>query len=99
MDHIRAQKHHGPTTLDNLCWSCAQCNAAKGPNIAGYDPVGGKLSVLFNPRAQEWSEHFSWDEALLIGHTPEGRTTIDVLNINARDRVEHRSLLLASDSF
>jgi|SRR5437867_13447964 len=43
LDHIRAQKHEGATTLENLCWACAYCNAAKGPNIAGYDPITGQL--------------------------------------------------------
>ncbi|MFT5469304.1 MAG: hypothetical protein ACI8UO_004423 [Verrucomicrobiales bacterium] len=92
-DHIRAQKHHGPSTLENLCWACAQCNGAKGPNIAGYDPDTGQLTRLFDPRSDAWEDHFTWDGPWLVGKTEIGRTTIDVLNINNLERVEHRSLL------
>jgi hypothetical protein len=46
LDHIRAQKHGGKTTLANLCWSCLPCNVAKGPNAAGYDPSTGAPGEL-----------------------------------------------------
>ena len=98
-DHVRAQKHHGPTALDNLCWACAQCNAAKGPNIAGYDPATGELTSLFNPRKQSWNEHFHWNGAELAGKTQVARATIDVLGVNYMDRVEHRRLLMAADEY
>lgn len=84
MDHIRAEKHRGKTSLDNLCWACAQCNASKGPNVAGYDPATDNLTPLFNPRTHNWAEHFEWQGARLIGKTPAGRATIEVLNVNAR---------------
>jgi hypothetical protein len=35
----------------------------------------------------------------LLGRTAVGRTTIDVLNINYPDRVEHRRLLIAEGVF
>ena len=28
IDHIRARKHHGPTTQHNTCLACAQCNGS-----------------------------------------------------------------------
>jgi len=96
IDHIRARKHHGPTTLHNTCLACACCNGAKGTNVAGYDPESGDLAPLFNPRVDLWSEHFVWEGPLLLGLTPQGRVTIDVLNINDPNRLEHRRLLLAS---
>ena len=33
-DHIRAQKHKGSTTLENLCWACALCNGHKGSDVS-----------------------------------------------------------------
>jgi hypothetical protein len=95
IDHIRARKHHGPTTAANTCWACAACNAAKGSNVAGYDLQSGNLVRLFNPRTDVWGEHFSWDGPSLEARTEIGRVTIDVLRINAPERVEHRGLLLA----
>lgn len=99
IDHIRARKHHGPTTLDNTCLACAYCNGAKGPNAAGYDPETGELVPLFNPRTDAWHDHFAWDGAVLRAMTPVGRATLDVLRINDPSRVEHRRLLITLGLF
>jgi hypothetical protein len=94
IDHIRPQYHHGPTAADNLCVCCFSCNSFKAVNIAGHDPETGLLTRLFHPREDRWEEHFSWDGPEMLGRTPVGRTTIDVLRINLPERVEHRRLLL-----
>lgn len=99
IDHVRATKHHGPNTMENTCWACAQCNAAKGPNVAGYDPETGVLVPLFNPRADVWIEHFFWRGGFLVGQTAVGRATIDVLRINDSDCVEQREVLIEADLF
>lgn len=93
VDHIRAQKHRGLTTLDNLALACLPCNAAKGPNVAGIDSETGALTPLFNPRTDVWAEHFAWNGAILEGLTAVGRVTIQVLRINDANRVELRALL------
>ncbi len=94
IDHVIAVKHHGPTSADNLALCCFNDNAHKGSNIAGIDPVTGDLTRLFNPRRDEWGEHLVWNGPELVGRTPVGRTTIDVLNVNLPERVEHRRLLI-----
>jgi len=99
LDHIRAQQHHGETTLENLCLACAPCKARKGPNLTGIDPDTAQITKLFDPRTQIWIGHFSWDGPVMLGRTAEGRTMIDVLGINAPDRVEHRRLLVALGRF
>jgi HNH endonuclease len=96
IDHIIAEKHHGPTTEDNLALSCYGDNVWKGPNIAGIDPATGQLTRLFHPRQDEWDIHFEWQGPRIIGRTEIGRATIDVLKINLPERVEHRRLLIAS---
>ena len=67
LDHIRAQKHRGPTTIANMALACLACNARKGPNAAGYDPLTDSLVPLFNPRTDDWDEHFRWHGPQLIG--------------------------------
>lgn len=99
LDYIRAQKHAGVTTPANLALSCLPCNSYKGTNIAGYDPEGDELQPLFNPRLDDWDDHFVWDGPILRGKTPIGRTTIDVLRINVPERVEHRRLLIDAGVF
>ncbi len=99
IDHVIAAKHHGPDTAENLALSCYNCNIHKGPNIAGVDPDSGQITRLFNPRQDDWSEHFAWNGAELRGQTPIGRVTVDVLGINLGDRLEHRKTLSTAGLF
>lgn len=94
LDHIRAQKHSGKTTANNLALCCLPCNSYKGANVAGYDPESDELCPLFNPRNDEWAEHFAWEGPVLQGKSAIGRTTIEVLRVNSADRVEHRRILI-----
>lgn len=98
-DHVRARKHAGITNVSNLALACLPCNAAKGPNAAGYDPQTDVLVPLFDPRKQNWVEHFRWKGPVLFGKTPVGRATISVLMINDPERVEFRRLLIAAGVF
>jgi hypothetical protein len=82
IDHIIAKKHGGETVPENLCLACFYCNSFKGPNIASIDAHSGKLTQLFNPRRHHWKRCFRWVGPLLVGRTPIGRVTIQVLCIN-----------------
>lgn len=93
IDHIIAEKHGGQSESENLALACFSCNLRKGTNIAGLDPDTGELTPLFNPRADRWSEHFSWDGMSLRGRTPIGRTTVAVLDINHVDSFAVREAL------
>lgn len=93
LDHIIAEKHRGPTTAANLAWACFSCNLFKGPNIAGVDPVTGKLTRLFHPRRDLWKRHFTWRGVWLHGTTAVARTTIAVLAINSADSLAVREAL------
>ncbi|MBC8116187.1 MAG: HNH endonuclease [Candidatus Saccharimonas sp.] len=94
IDHIIAIKHRGETHSENLAWSCFYCNSFKGPNLSGWDDVDKSVTRLFHPRTDEWGLHFVWRGARLVGLTPIGRVTIDVLAINDPEAVEFRKLLL-----
>ena len=94
VDHIRAQKHAGPSTLENLCWSCAWCNSFKGSDIATYPPDSTEIVPLFNPRVDKWDDHFFWDEVVVRAKTPVGAATVELLRINLAERVNHRRLLM-----
>ena len=93
VDHVRAKKHGGGDDAGNLAWSCFHCNSRKGPNPGGFDPATDRLTPLYDPRTQNWDDHFRWDGFGLIGLTPEGRTTVAVLELNAAGRVVQRELL------
>lgn len=95
IDHIVAQSHHGATHESNLALCCLRCNLHKGTNLSGIDPTTGHVTLLFHPRTDDWSMHFRWEEAIIAGVTAIGRTTVDVLTVNAPDRVRLREALLA----
>ena len=99
IDHVRARKHHGPTTADNLAWACFPCNNHKATNLAGIDPETKTMARLFHPREDQWEEHFAWEGPRLLGKTAVGRATIDVLGINHPERVALRQELLAEGVF
>lgn len=87
-------KHGGSDDPGNLCLACYKCNAHKGSDLVGIDPETDKITPLYHPRSQAWGEHFSIHPDMWIeGHTPEGRTTVRVLQMNDVDRVENRQLL------
>lgn len=95
VEHIVARQHGGTDVLENLAWSCHQCNFHKGTNLAGLDPDTGEMVRLFHPRRDRWEDHFAWHGSKLTGVTAIGRTTAWLLEMNSQERVELRRLLQA----
>ena len=98
IDHIIAQQHMGSDEESNLCLYCLRCNLKKGPNIASTDPKAGsayRIVALFHPRKQRWHTHFQLrEDGRIEGVTSEGRATARLLDFNAEERVQLRSLLI-----
>jgi hypothetical protein len=90
IDHIIAEKHDGKTEAENLAYTCWRCNRHKGSDLGSFDPENDQFSFLFNPRTQNWSEHFRFDGTIIIGLTAEGRTTVRLLQLNHEERMEER---------
>lgn len=90
VDHVIAEKHGGATDIDNLALACWRCNRHKGSDLTSFDPQTRQLSPLFNPRTQVWIEHFAYEREMIIGLTPEGRTTVNLLRLNSEDRLSER---------
>ena len=89
-DHLIALKHGGKTVSANLALACFDCNRFKGSDIASLDPSSGVLVALFNPRTQEWSEHFRLNGGEIIPLTAVGRATEAMLRLNLPERIEAR---------
>lgn len=99
IEHIRAKQHGGTDDPSNLALSCNRCNLKKGPNLAGIDSDTGNMVALFNPRTDRWDDHFAFQGATIVGRTPEGRATVDVLNMNEPRRVRVRTVLMARGQY
>ena len=89
IEHIVAKQHGGQPRLENLALACWNCNLKKGPNLSGIDPITGRVTALFNPRVDDWDEHFSAVVGELMplgvairGLTPIRRATVQVLGLN-----------------
>ena len=93
VDHIIAEKHEGETIAENLALTCWRCNRHKGADLGSFDPQTGDFCFLFNPRTQRWEEHFKQENFEIIGLTPEGRTTVRLLQLNAEEWLAERQRL------
>jgi hypothetical protein len=84
LDHLIPEALGGLTEEDNLWLACSLCNDSKGCRIAAEDPSTGEVVRLFNPRHQDWHEHFSWSQggSVITGRTPAGRATVAALHLN-----------------
>lgn len=98
-DHIVPRQHDGETTEDNLALSCLRCNRHKGPNIGSYDPQTGQLTPFFNPRKQNWSDHFRFEGAEILPLTAVARVTLKILRINDDSRLREREQLQKAGLF
>ncbi|MSU59562.1 MAG: HNH endonuclease [Pedosphaera sp.] len=90
LEHIRARRHGGPSSLNNLAWACARCNERKGTNLSGVDPDTNRVVRLFNPRRDAWTRHFAWDGLRIRGLTTMGRATAWLLEFNSDERLTLR---------
>jgi 5-methylcytosine-specific restriction endonuclease McrA len=97
IEHVIPLVHGGTDADDNLAYSCGGCNGNKHFHVVWTDPQTEELAPLFHPRKGTWKEHFSWNEdlTLLIGLTPEGRATLNLLRMNRTGLVNLRKALLS----
>jgi HNH endonuclease len=81
IEHIIPLAKGGSSQEQNLWLACPICNRYKSDKIEADDPLTGEMAPLFNPRLQEWFEHFRWSEdgLRIVGLTPTGRATVAAL--------------------
>jgi HNH endonuclease len=99
VDHSVALKHGGETIAENLVLSCLPCNRYKGSDLTSIDPITGKITPLFNPRNQNWVDHFKLEESCVLGLTPAGRTTVFLLKFNSSARLLIRQALISQELY
>ena len=93
VDHIVSQKHRGDSSLTNLAYARAKCNAWKGTDIAGYNGEDRSLTPLFHPRRDRWEEHFILVDGEIAPRTAIGETTARLLKLNLAGRISERLIL------
>lgn len=94
IDHCIPISRGGASDETNLSLACAWCNTFKGDQTHTVDPITGDTVPLFHPRAQRWSDHFTWsdDGVWIVGLTSTGRATVLALQMNNEWIVPARQL-------
>jgi hypothetical protein len=90
VDHVISRKHGGPSTPENLAWSCACCNRNKGTDIATVVGQPQRLVRLFHPRSDRWLEAFVLQAAIFDPLTDIGLATVNLLKLNEDIRLKER---------
>lgn len=99
VDHIIPESKGGEDTFENLCFCCFWCNNYKSVRTSFRDPRTGRTVHLFNPRKENWDDHFRWSprSTRIIGKTACGRATIIALRLNREVLVRTRRIWVTND--
>jgi hypothetical protein len=92
VEHIHPTSKGGDNTLENLCLACFGCNNAKSNFLTAVDPLTEEVVSIFNPRTQNWDDHFAWIEngLKIIGLTSVGRASVELLDLNREEALTSR---------
>lgn len=95
VEHIVPISEGGKTAIENLAFSCHGCNLYKSNKTATFDVITEENQKLFNPRTDDWNEHFTWAQnfTIIVGLTPVGRAAVETLKLNRKGLVNQRNLL------
>jgi len=95
VEHIVPISQNGKTEFENLALSCHGCNLYKSNKTEAFDIVSAEISRLFNPRQDDWNEHFVWAKnyTLIVGLTSVGRAAVETLKLNRKGLLNQRKAL------
>jgi hypothetical protein len=98
LEHIEPEASGGSSDEVNLWLACALCNGHKSTKTNAIDPLTKEKVPLFNPRTQDWPDHFAWNDegTLIYGQTSIGRATVLALNMNNQYVVPSRCVWVAA---
>ncbi len=101
MGHLRPIADGGTDDEENLWLACRNCNGFKHAKTKAIDAITKTEVSLFNPRTQNWHEHFefSQDKTEIIGKTPCGRATVIALRLNYEQAVNARKVWVKFDLY
>ena len=95
LDHIRSLKHGGTDELGNLAYCCPDCNYHKGSNVGTFSHDNETLVRFFNPRTDDWEEHFDLlQEGAIHGKSDIGLATEKIFRFNEVERLIFRRQLV-----
>lgn len=99
VDHIVSVKHGGNSLISNLAYACAFCNQNKGSDLGTILLPSTELIRFFNPRADKWTKHFAFSDAVITPNSKIGEATIKIFQMNQVDRIIERENLISANWF
>lgn len=91
IDHIIPVKHGGANGFDNLAFACPHCNQHKGSDFATI--YENEIIRLYNPRIDNWLDHFGIDGAKIVSKSKFGEASIKIFRFNEPDLLILRQIL------
>ncbi len=100
IEHIISIKHGGKTLTLNLAYACPLCNLNKGSDIATFINDPNVLIRFFNPRTDNWNDHFfAEDTGLIVPKSRIGEATIKIFKFNHPDSIIERCEMMRLNMF
>jgi hypothetical protein len=94
VEHIVPSSQQGQNNEVNLALACRSCNLRKGNRTSGTMPTSNTETRFFNPRVDQWADHFRVDaqSGRITGITQVGEVTVEFLAMNSPAQVAARQL-------
>ncbi len=99
IDHIISIKHGGATSSTNLALACSICNRNKGSDVGSYLFTSDDFARFFNPRKDDWKEHFYLKKGMILSKTKIGEATVKILDFNNEELVLDRQSLIKTKRY
>ncbi len=78
--------------MENLAYACPHCNHNKGSDFATI--VQDEIVRLFNPRVDDWIEHFEVVHFKIVARSIIGQASIRIFCFNEPDLLILRQILI-----
>jgi len=82
----------GKSVAQNLALACPHCDRQKWDFVEAPVPATNHSAPLFNPRTQRWADHFVFWGYRVVGITPTGKATAELLKLNHDPKVRVREI-------
>jgi 5-methylcytosine-specific restriction endonuclease McrA len=82
IEHLLPTAKGGTDEEENLWLACRLCNGYKATQTEFFHSETNQFILLFNPRTQNWDDHFDWNDEYIVGKTNCGRVTVQALKLN-----------------
>ncbi|MBD2569743.1 HNH endonuclease [Anabaena lutea] len=99
VDHIISIKHGGSSNEDNLAYCCVFCNRFKGSNIGSILWETKEFVRFYNPRWDNWGQHFKINDFRIESITSIGEVTARILGFNDQPRLLERQILISKKRY